>query len=41
MCIPRGSRRGNMNRELHGVGLAEHFGVDKTKALVEEKYYWL
>jgi hypothetical protein len=39
--IPRGSMRENMIRELHNGGLSGHFGVDETKAFVEECYYWL
>ena len=38
LWIPRGSMRENLIIELHSGGLARHFGVDKTKALVEEIY---
>ena len=29
-----------MVRELHSGGLGGHFGIDKTIALVKEKYFW-
>jgi hypothetical protein len=41
LCIPIGSMRGNIIRELHSSGLAGHFGKDKMLALIEDKYYWL
>jgi hypothetical protein len=41
LCIPIGSMRENIIRELHSSGLAGHFGKDKTLALIEDKYYWL
>jgi hypothetical protein len=40
LCIPIGSMRENIIRELHSSGLAGHFGKDKTLALIEDKYYW-
>lgn len=39
LCIPRGSKRENIIRELHDEGMSGHFGIDKIKALVEESYY--
>jgi hypothetical protein len=40
LCIPIGSMRENIIKELHNSGLAGHFGKDKTLALIEDKYYW-
>ena len=30
-----------MIREMHNIGLGGHFGFEKTKEMVEEKYNWL
>ena len=40
LCIPMGSMRENIIRELHNSGLVGHFGKDKTLSLIEDKYYW-
>ena len=40
LCIPIGSMRENIIRELHSSGLAWHFGQDNTLALIEDNYYW-
>ena len=40
LCIPRGSFREFLTSELHGGGLAGHFGYDKTYALVSDQFYW-
>ena len=40
LCIPMGSMRENIIRELHSSVLARHFGKDKILALIEDKYYW-
>ena len=40
LCIPIGSMRENIMRELHSTGLVENFGKDKTLALIEDKCYW-
>jgi hypothetical protein len=40
LCIPRCSMRDNLLKEKHSVGLAEHFGYDKTFAQLSSLYYW-
>jgi len=40
LCITIGSMQENIIKELHNSGLAEHFGKDKTLALIEDTYYW-
>ena len=39
LCIPTGSMRENVIKELHSSGLARHFGKDKTLTLIEDNYY--
>jgi hypothetical protein len=40
LCIPIGSMRENIIRELHSSGLVRNFGKDKMLSLIEDKYYW-
>jgi hypothetical protein len=40
LCIPIGSMRENIIRDLHSSGLVGHFGKHKTIALIKDKYYW-
>ena len=40
LCIPRTSFRDLLIWEMHEGGLARHFGMDKTIALVEDRFYW-
>ena len=39
LCIPQGSMRLNLIKEIHGGGLGAHFGMDKTTTLVKERYF--
>ena len=40
LCIPRTSLREHILREVHGGGLSEHLGQEKTQTAVEDIYYW-
>ena len=39
LCVPRGSFREFLISELHGGGLAGHFGYDKTFTIVADSFY--
>jgi len=39
LYIPRSSMRDNLIKKKHSGGLAGHFGIDKTVALVSENYF--
>ena len=40
LCVPECSMRENIIREKHSVGLAGHFGIDKTLDQLSHFYYW-
>lgn len=40
LCIPCGSIRELLVREVHGGGLSGHFGVKKTLKVIKEHFYW-
>uniref|UniRef100_A0A2N9HXI8 CCHC-type domain-containing protein n=1 Tax=Fagus sylvatica TaxID=28930 RepID=A0A2N9HXI8_FAGSY len=40
LCIPQCSLQRAIIQEVHGGGLAGHFGRDKTLALVQENFFW-
>ena len=40
LCIPEGSTRDFLIWELHGGGLAGHFGITKTLHVLEARYFW-
>ena len=40
LCIPEGSTRDFLIWELHGGGLAGHFGITKTLHALKARYYW-
>nr|KYP57381.1 Retrotransposable element Tf2 [Cajanus cajan] len=40
LCMPQGSIRKILVKEIHEGGLMSHFGVDKTLSLLKFKFYW-
>ncbi|GKF88150.1 RNA-directed DNA polymerase, partial [Tanacetum coccineum] len=40
LCIPISSLREFVIVESHVGGLADHFGRDKTLAILKEQFYW-
>ncbi|PKU84723.1 putative mitochondrial protein [Dendrobium catenatum] len=40
LCIPQGSTRLAIIRECHESSIADHFGRDKTLALIQEHFFW-
>jgi len=40
LCVPQGSHRKLLIKESHEGGLMDHFGVDSTLSILQEKIYW-
>ena len=40
LCVPQGSLRQSLVREVHGGGLMGHFGVAKTLDTLQEHFFW-
>jgi len=40
LCIPLGSHRKLLVKEMHEGGLMGHFGVAKTLAMLKEIFFW-
>nr|KYP50633.1 Transposon Ty3-I Gag-Pol polyprotein [Cajanus cajan] len=40
LCIPQGSIRKLLVKEIHEGGLIGHFGIEKTLSLLREKFFW-
>ncbi|XP_074303637.1 uncharacterized protein LOC141638109 [Silene latifolia] len=40
LCVPRGSYRDLLIREIHSGGLGGHFGVQKTLDILQEQFHW-
>ena len=40
LCIPLGSQKKLLIKEMHEGGLMGHFGVAKTLAMLKEKFFW-
>ena len=39
-CVPVSSWRELFMREAHNGGLMGHFGIEKTRGILEEQFYW-
>ncbi|XP_074315595.1 uncharacterized protein LOC141651798 [Silene latifolia] len=40
LCVPRGSYRDLLIKEVHSSELGGHFGVQKTLDILQEQFYW-
>ena len=40
LCVPKENFRELIRREVHGGGLAGHFGVNKTLEILKERFHW-
>lgn len=40
LCVPKSSIQELLVKEAHAGGIAGHFGIDKTLAVLQEHFYW-